>query len=179
MDSIILVTYSRAKLTADFGELGLSAPQNSFQLPNNRLQALIFFDLFIQNVLRAPQAFLKRQIVLRKEHQTCVNMLRVKYKPLLEQISTMIGTIFADPEIPIWARLHPHDHRFSSIHVRDGDKIFRIRKVGTDWWAEIKVNLKFRSGLIAYKNCSGVCYIQQTASSLRMNSICKAIALVL
>ena len=105
-----------------------------------------------------------------------MNMLRVKYKPVLEQISTMIGTIFADPEIPIWARLHPHDHRFSSIHVRDGDINLSIRKVGTDWWAEIKVNLKFRSGLFAYKNHSGVGYIQHIVSSLRMNSICKAIA---
>ena len=107
-----------------------------------------------------------------------MNMLRVKYKPLLEQISTMIGTIFADPEIPIWARLHPHDRRFRAIQVQDhdGNINFSVRKVGTDWWAEIKVNLKFRSGLSAYKNCSGVGYIQYIVSSPRMNSVRKAIA---
>ena len=36
-----------AKLAAHFGELEL------FQFPNNRLPALIFLDLFIQNVLSA------------------------------------------------------------------------------------------------------------------------------
>jgi len=32
----------RAKLAAHFGELGLSAPQSSFQFQNNRLPVLIF-----------------------------------------------------------------------------------------------------------------------------------------
>ena len=50
----------------------------------------------------------------------------------------------------------------------DGDINFCIRKVGTDWWAEIKVNLKFHSGLIAYNNCSGVSYIQHTVSWMEL-----------
>ena len=54
-----------------------------------------------------------------------------------EQTSTMIGTIFADPEIPIRARLHPHDRRFRAIHNGDGDINFRVRKVGTEWRAAI------------------------------------------
>ena len=51
-----------------------------------------------------------------------------------EQTSTMIGTIFADPEIPIRARLHPHDRRFRAIHNgdHDGDINFCVRKVGAE-----------------------------------------------
>ena len=66
-----------------------------------------------------------------------MNMLQVKYKPALEKNSTMIGTIFADPETPLWARLHPHDRRFRAIRDGDGDINFRVRKVGTEWRAPI------------------------------------------
>ena len=72
-----------------------------------------------------------------------MNMLQVKYKPALEKNSTMIGTIFADPETPLWARLHPHDRRFRAmmpaIRDGDGDINFRVRKpeVGTEWRASI------------------------------------------
>ena len=81
----------------ELGDLCFQAPQSSLLSPYNGLPALIFLDLHIRNGLTVLQAVLKRQIVLREEHQACVNTFRVKHQHVLERISTMIGTIFADP----------------------------------------------------------------------------------
>ena len=81
----------------ELGDLCLQAPQSSLLSPYNGLPALIFLDLHIQNGLTVLQAVLKRQIVLREEHQACVNMFRVKHQHVLKRISTMIGTIFVVP----------------------------------------------------------------------------------
>ena len=67
-----------------------------------------------------------------------VRIIFTQHRVTLNDLLAVIGTIFADPEIAIWARLHSHNHRFSFFNSRHGDLNFSVREVGTDWRASSK-----------------------------------------